>query len=241
MSSDTEQMLARFARHPLEFAASNTVDEFVSRLGTDKPGDGAVIAQYVAHPESWTRYLWRTAKAHGLDAAPHRPLYVPEAKSLSELVEDVRYLPTPEGGLYRDQALAAVGGRMFISGSRSPRDEIPFGSVGGKRDWSPRFAGERVRRHMGGKTYATYGRPAKPLLDAWNRVIDDSRGSLATLELIRWDDGRTLCVARHVGGIFTLWAALLSPGSANAVELMPPEDRALIETERQAERAAWGD
>lgn len=235
--TDTFDMLARFQRHPEAFVKATTPEEFITLI---KGNDAKVLPLYLQKDNSWTRYLWRTAKAHGLKDCPHQVLYMPEAKALSEIITDVRFLPLPTGGKTRDETRRQVENRIFISGLRA-RDSVPFDSVGGKRDWSPDWLarGEKVRRHMGGTSYGTYAYPTAAANAAFNSIIG---GRIGGLELIAWDNGRTLCIARdNDGGIFTLWMALLSPGQADARQLMPEADQRLIAENKQAEREAWGD
>lgn len=234
---DTEEMLARFRRHPEAFAASDTPEAFAALVSG---GDSAIVTMYTQGGDTWARYLFRTAKAHGLETCPHKPLYVPEARALSELIEDVRYLPLPEGGITREQYKERVGGRTFISGLRSGGN-VPFGRVGGARDWSPDHLknGQRVRRHSGSKSHGTYARPTPLLRDAFAKVIG---GKIGGIELIRWSCGRVLVIVNDSdSGIFRMWAALLDGDKADAAALMPQDDRDIIAREKAADAAAWED
>ena len=244
MGSDTRAMLERFQRHPEAFARSETLEQFAANIGG---GEGENLARYVG---GWADYSFRTAKTHGLDKAPARPLYCPEARTLADLVEDVRFIPTPPGGMYRDEARAYVDGRFFVySSHRQGRagedggESLPRYSVGAEYGYSSTRdgAGNPIRRQSGGVDHATYARPTKALADAWAAIVDSTPGTISALELIRWADGRTLAVASHINGIFDLWAAVLDPGAADGLALMPEADRALVEAERAKMRDAWGE
>lgn len=237
MGHEVADMLARFQRHPEAFAKAHTPAEFCDLLGDT--GDAGVIAHYIKVPDTWTYYLWRQAKAQGLDTCTHRVLYMPEAKRLSEIVEDVRFLPQLEGGGTRDEYARHTDGRVYLSGHRA--SGIPCGTMGGKRDWSPDWLtrGEKVRRHMGGKFYGTYARPTAAAQEVFAKIVG---GTIGGLEFVRWDDGRTLTIARDKdSGIFQLWLALLAPGECDAMALMSDGDRKLYESNKAADLAAWGE
>lgn len=239
--SDTSDMFRRFQRHPEALEQADTVEKFVELVyaGPAKGhADAGVIEHFIRGQHAWTRYVFRTLKAHGIDTAPSRPLYVPEAKTLTDIVWDVRFLPCPEGGQTREQNLQQVGHRLFLSGLRSKGD-IPFGTMGGTRSWSPGWLkrGEKIRQHNGGKTYGCYARPQTAVLEAWRSIVG---GVIDALEFVRWDDGRTLVLARGEK-TFELWLALLDPGACGAATLMPFEDQQLIADNKAAAIAAWGD
>lgn len=236
--SDVSRMLQRFQKFPVEFEASATVEVFASRL--PHPGDGAVIAHYAARPGSWTHQLFRTAKAHGLEKCPHRYLSMPEAKTVADLIEDVRMFPMLTGGRTADELRRHVGGRVYLSGRR---DEIPSGHFGGRYEWSADWLkrGDLVRAHMGAVQYwSSYGRPVPALLAAYGEDgRTDYEWRMGCLEFIRWDDGRTLVTARANNGFASQWVAVLDVGAADVESMIPQEQRDFLATERKKMRQAW--
>lgn len=233
--TDVSRTLDYIRRHPDAFAVAPTLAAFVAAI----PDTAAarVLAPYVG---GWADLAYRGAKAHGLDLTPHRVLFCPEARDIAELVEDVRYLPLARCGLYRDQALALVGNRTFVMSSRCP--DVPFGSVGGKCDWSPDWLakGEKVRRRMGATAYGTYCRPSSVIATG---LADGGYGTdpISTLDLVRWHDGRTLVTARYDDYPGTPWLAVLDAGKCDLVALMPEKDREIIAENKRAEIEAWGE
>lgn len=239
MAGVTTEILSLLRNNREAFETSETIETFIGKLPPAQAGRAAMWL-YTPDPRDGDR-VWRMAKAHGLDACPNRVLYLPEATRIAELVCDVCFLPLPPGGLHREQARAAVGDRMFVV-SHSARDVVPFGQMGGKRDWSPDWLarGEKIRRHSGGKFYGTYAQPTAALRKAFDA---HTGGELRALELVRRADGRVLCIARGGPSTFSfdMWAAIILPDSCDLVSLMPPEDQQLIADNKAAERAAWGD
>lgn len=210
-------------------------------------GQRAVALMYA---DGWARDSFATFKAfkaRGIEFVS-KPLPFPSAASAADLFEAARFVPTPEGGLYRDQAAKLLaertGGEGFVFVSSHRAAEFALSAhMGGKLDWSPEWLarGERIRRRTGAaKFYGTYARPNAAVLKAWGDDMGEGEWALASVEAVKWESGHVLIIGRSHNGFANRWLALLDPG-ASLFPLMPQADRDFIEAERAAERAAWGD
>lgn len=245
--SDHDEMWRRFQAHGAE-----RFDSFAEwAAGSGLPP--ALGAYYIEKaPGSWWVEAFRTFKALNARGLGYiaKPLALPEARTAADVFDAARYLPTPPGGLYRDEAERLVArqakgdGFRFLSSSRGAF--APCGQVGGKRDWSPDWLarGEKLRRIMGSSFYATYAKPNAAVIAYWRDTMTDhpDRGDfgLGGFEAVDRGEGGVLIIGRATGGIGARWLALLDPG-ATIGPLLPPEDLELIAREKAAAVEAWGE
>lgn len=239
--NDIESMLNRFRTESALFEASANFAAFA-----ETAAHSSYLKRFVG---GWADLVFRGAKAHGIDAHPHRALHMPEARKLSDIIENVRLLATPTGGRTRQEMASDTGGRRYISTLRIPG--APGGNMGGVRQWSRDWLarGERLRSTgAGNKFFGCYAMPTAAMREAWQGQIgqcddDGSRDgydfSLQSFELVRWHDGRTLVIAKS-GSVFTQWVAVLDEGEADLMALLPAEDIAFVHADRAAAAKAWG-
>lgn len=213
-----EDFYTLFEQYPQEFAASSTYEEFCTKTGKEH------FLNY-----RWAVRVFATAKA---GKHTYRPLVFPQINTLAELFESAKFIPSPIGGLTREQYKAKLPkGYLYCSDYSFP---LPS-NVGGKRSWSKDWLarGEKVRAHYGSTFYSTYVKPTE--------IVRNVRMTLAptphSFELIHREDG--ILVLAHDGEhIGSEWLALL-PLSENIESLFDADTKQLIERERQAEKLAW--
>jgi len=223
-------------KFPAEFAAAKSFAEFAASLDASKPGPGRVL-QHIAErygDEAYMSTYFHTVKAHGFVS---RALSLPNVKTVAELFESVSLLPYSIGG-----DSCEIAGMVFVSGLRAKGFDY-FGHLGATYDWSPKWLErnppEYIRRVSKPNQFLTGAKPSAALVEAWGSYGNDREWSLATVEAIRWEDGRTLICGRSRNGFGTQWLALLNPGET-AVSMLSDHERGEIEAEKQAQIAAWG-
>lgn len=216
--SDYSDFYQLFEQHPQEFSKAQTYDEFCTLV------DKEYLSRY-----AWASRVFNTAKA---GKCTYRPLAFPQVNTLAELFEDAKFLPSPTGGLTREQYRAKLPqGYLCCSDYSFP---LPS-NVGGKRSWSKDWLarGKKVRAHYGATFYSVYVKPTE--------IVRNVRMTLAptpqSFELIKREDG--ILVLAHDGEhIGSEWLALL-PLSENIETLFDAATKELIANERQAEKLAW--
>lgn len=177
-----------------------------------------------AQPGGWMEKTWRTIKAHPNLQFIAKPLGMPEALAWSDVVEEVRFCAKSPG---KGWAYISDSGRGFLG--------LPS-SVGAKR--STRADG--VRCSSGGERWSLFAKPRPEVVAWWESVmgpIDDREWGLTCIEAVRRDDG-VLLIGNCPNSIGRRWAALLDHDST-PLDLLSPEDRAVIVREKEAEAEAW--
>lgn len=157
----------------------------------------------------WLERQWEFLKERGFLLL--RPVTLPKVRKFEELFSEVRLLPRDEDKL----------GMRYLSGTASI-----CGSFGGKRGTRP----DGVRTHYGGTFHSAYVRPKFSVPD----FFGDPN---VYIEAVRRTDG-ILVVARANRIIASEWIALVEP-SEELERLLPKGDRELLQTQREAEAAAW--
>lgn len=224
-------------RHPREFAESATLREFAYSLNGSKPGTGRLL-QHISdnYGESWELY-YRTIKNHGF---VNRPLLLPDARKVSDLLESCTLLGT-ENGRYLHETQPAIRKLAFIFATRA-KGFAYSGHLGAVYGWSKSWLarGERLRAILRSNGYyATYGKPTAALVEAYGADAGAGDWNLSTLEAVQWDDGRILIVANCNNGFGRQWVAVLDAGE-NTLSLLGEHERGEVEADKEARLAAWG-
>lgn len=220
------------------FAASDTFAAFAAALDGSKPGPGKLLQSIEArYPGQWERG-YQTLKTHGFLS---RALLLPTARKASDVFKSVSLYPFGAGGRYREETPYVAAGACFVSEGRA-RGFAYFGKLGARYAWSPEWLkrGEKIRYVSGGQDWLTGAVPSDALVAAYGAGPGADDWDMATIEAIRWSDGRILITVNCHNGFGSRWVALLD-ANESVLPMLSDHERGEIEAEYTRQREAWGE
>lgn len=214
---DTQDFNDMFTKDLQAFNSAKTLKGFI-RHACIKPKFKEHLRKYC---DGWAERYFQTCKSHGLARAPHSPLAMPHAKTVADVFSACALLPN--------------GSKKgtFISGHRGGGFAFS-GHIGGKYSHTYRAGDPEPHLRLSGTTFevtrVTLTDKAKNALSSTMTFYDWTWG----LEAVRWEDGRTLLVARYDQIIGGTWLAVLDAGET-LEGLYSEKDAARIHASRTAQ------
>ena len=206
---DAFDFYEEFDKHPNEFQAASTYQEFCALVG------GKLWEHLATY--RWVPAVFATAKAGKRTA---RALAFPLAQKFSDLFQSAQLV------VYKAGQDNNPRGTYFLGGHGAVNDHL-----GGERGWSK--TSPNTRSHFKATFYSTYVTPTSEV----KAIIP--RDPYTSFEGIRRDDG-ILIIARDSKCIYQTYIALID-SSEDIRVLFDEKTKAFLESERQAEIAAWGE
>lgn len=170
----------------------------------------------------WIEGLYETIKVHP-DRYLAKSLHFPQFTKLSEIVEDVIFVPQGK----------APEGYYYLSTLRTPFTSLD--NIGGLRGYSE----NGVKRIYGNyKTYHTYIKPKKEIAKFFNESLIEGLGAF---EMVDRGDDAFLLIANSKTHIGSWWCSLLiGEENANHELLYDDATKQIIKENEELEKKAWG-
>lgn len=205
--SEISSMNEFFRRSPELFASSDTMADYCAALNIPVASH---YAQYCESPSQWAARYYLQAKRLGIAECPQKPLVMPMASTMAEIVASAELIENWGHKQHGTQYAKSVRNLIFIYGDThaKPTRENPIPQGRGPGEF----------------WFSVYGLATDGVYEAWESIVGP-RDTLNNLSFIPWENG-ILVTGKSNDYPGAPWLAFLNPGETLAGYDVPTIKRA---------------